>query len=124
MTGRLVADRASTVGALDQPQSGSLWIDEPGLCTWFGQACTGDTLVYHCGSLAHDRSPTASRLPPRDQAELARVARRALALAEAGSAALVQRRLGVDRYEYWIIVRPRLRRGSDDWRLVNELAAT
>jgi hypothetical protein len=121
MTG--LADRAPIISALDRPRSGSLRIDEPALCAWFGRACTGDSLVYHCGSLAHDRSPTASRLAPRDQAELARVARRALALAEAGSAALVQRRLGVDRYEYWIIVRPRLQRGSDDWRLVNELAA-
>jgi hypothetical protein len=82
-------------------------VDDIGLCTWFGQATIGQGLVYHRGLLARDRSPTASPLPRRDQAELSRIARRALALAEAGLARLIQRRLGPDDYEYQIIVGPR-----------------
>ena len=84
-----------------------LQVDDSGLCNWFGQAGTSDTLVYYRGCLARDRSPTASQLPRRDRAELARVARRALVLAEAGLARLAQRRLGPHDYEYQIIVRPR-----------------
>jgi hypothetical protein len=84
-------------------------IDETRLCTWIGQAGIGDTLVYHRGVLAEDRSSTASRLPPRDRAELARVAKRALALAEAGLAELSQRRVGPGDYEYRIAARPRPR---------------
>jgi hypothetical protein len=86
-----------------------LLVSERDLCTWFGQACTGDTLVYHRGSLAHDRSRTAGRLPPREIAELSRVAARALALAESGLAELAQRRFGSGEYEYRITVRPRPR---------------
>ena len=82
-------------------------VDDSGLCNWFGQAGTSDTLVYYRGCLARDRSPTASQLPRRDRAELARVARRARGLAEAGLARLAQRRLGPHDYEYQIIVRPR-----------------
>ena len=82
-------------------------IDEIGLCAWFGQATIGEGLVYHRGFLARDRSPTASQLPPRDRAHLGRVARRALAITEAGLAILAQRRLGPEDYEYQIIVRPR-----------------
>jgi hypothetical protein len=83
-------------------------VTESELCAWFGQGGIGDTLTYHRGSLTYDRSPTASRLPRREQAELTRVARRARALAEAGLAELVQLRHGPDDYEYKIIIRPRL----------------
>jgi hypothetical protein len=88
-------------------QSELLLVSERDLCKWVGQACIGDTLIYHCGSLAHDRSRIASRLPPREIAELSRVATRALALAEAGLAELAQRRFGPGEYEYRITVRPR-----------------
>src|SRR6185437_4117568 len=84
-------------------------IDEMALCAWFGQAIIGEGLVYYRGFLARDRSPTASQLSRRDQVALTRVARRALALAEAGLARLAQRRLGPDHYEYRIIVGPRVR---------------
>jgi hypothetical protein len=94
-----------------------LLVCEWDLCTWLGQAGTGDTLVYHRGSLAHDRSRTASRLPPWEVAELSRVAARALALAEAGLAQLAQRRFGPGEYEYRITVRPR--RSSDKSALAN-----
>ena len=91
----------------------ALPVSENKLCAWFGEARVGEKLVYHLGYLACDRSPTASRLPRRDQAELSRVARRALALAEAGLARLAQRRLGPDHYEYQIIVGPRVPVGGD-----------
>jgi hypothetical protein len=84
-------------------------ISEIELCEWLGQAGTGDTLVYHRGSLAHDRSQSTSRLSRQDRNELAKVASRALAVAEAGLADLAQRRFGPGRYEYMIIVRPRPR---------------
>jgi hypothetical protein len=85
-----------------QPPTTRLPVDETGLCAWFGQATTGGWLIYHRGFLARDRSPAASQLHRRDQAELSRVARRALALAQAGLASLAQRRLGPDDYEYQI----------------------
>ena len=90
-----------------ETQSHRLPITEIELCAWLGEAGTGDSLIYHRGSLANDRSPTASGLPPHKQMELARVARRVLAMAEAGLVEVVQRRHGPDDYEYWIRVRPR-----------------
>jgi hypothetical protein len=96
-------------------------IDEMALCAWFGQATIRQGLVYHRGFLARDRSTTASRLPRRDQVELSRVARRALALAEAGLARLAQTRRGPDDYEYRIIVGPRARLDGD--ALLRVLAA-
>lgn len=104
-----------------QPLPSGLPVDESSLCTWFGQATTGEWLVYYRGFLARDRSPTASQLPRRVQAELSRVARRALALAEAGLARLAQRKLGPDDYEYQIIVGPRVPIDGDV--LVRVLAA-
>jgi hypothetical protein len=103
-----------------EPSRG-LPVDDIGLCTWFGQATIGKGLVYHRGFLARDRSTTASRLPRRDQVELSRVARRALALAEAGLARLAQTRRGPDDYEYRIIVGPRARLDGD--ALLRVLAA-
>jgi hypothetical protein len=88
-------------------------IDEMALCAWFGQATIRQGLVYHRGFLARDRSPTASQLSRRDQVALSRVARRALALAEAGLARLAQRKLGPDDYEYQIIVGARVPVGGD-----------
>jgi hypothetical protein len=105
-----------------QAPSISLPVTEINLCAWFGQAGTGDMRTYHRGSLAHDRSPTASRLPRQDQIELTKVASRVLALAEAGLAELTQRRLGSDDYEYWITVRPRPR-SSDANSLLAVLAS-
>jgi hypothetical protein len=93
------------------PQSPRLLLTETALCAWVGQAGIGDALVYHCGSLARDRSPVTSPLPPRDRAELGRVAHRAPALAEAGLTDLALRRFGADTYEYRIIIRPRPPRG-------------
>jgi hypothetical protein len=84
-----------------------LQVSEYQLCAWFGQAGIGDTLTYHRGCLAHDRSPATSHLSQRDRAELACVARRALALAKFGLAELTQRRLGPDFYEYLIVVKAR-----------------
>jgi hypothetical protein len=84
-----------------------LRVNEQELCAWFGRAASGESLIYHRGSLARDRSRTATQLAPTDQAELSRVARRALELAEAGLAELTQRRLGADDYEYRITVKPR-----------------
>ena len=96
-------------------------ISEIELCAWLGQAGIGDTLVYHRGSLAHDRSLTTSRLSRVAQEELARVARRALAVAEAGQAELAQRRFGPDDYEYRITIRPRPR--NDGSVLLRVIAA-
>ena len=103
------------------PPTLGLPVDETGLCAWFGQAATGEWLIYYRGFLARDRSPAASLLHRRDQAELSRVARRALALADAGLASLAQRRLGTDDYEYQIIVGPRVPVRGD--ALVRVLAA-
>jgi hypothetical protein len=86
-----------------------LRLSEVELCSWFGQAGIGDTVVYHRGSLAHDRSQTASRLSRRDQAALTRIARRALMWAEAELADLVQQRHGNEDFSYILIVRRRPR---------------
>ena len=82
-------------------------ITESDLCSWLGQAAPGDELVYHKGSLAHDRAPTFGLLPQGERAELLRVARRALWAAEMGYVHLVQRRNGPDDYTYLLIARPR-----------------
>ena len=96
-------------------------VNEKKLCAWFGGAGLGDRLVYYRGFLARDRSATASQLSRSDQAELSRVARRALALAEAGLARLTQHRFGPDDYEYQIIVGPRVPTHGD--ALLRVLAA-
>ncbi len=113
--------RMTSLSEVTTQQPNALPVDETGLCTWLGRATTGERLIYYRGFLARDRSSAASQLHRRDQAELSRVARRALALAEAGLARLAQRRLGPDDYEYQIIVGPRVPIGGD--ALVRVLSA-
>lgn len=88
---------------------GSPLITEAALCTWIGQASTGDRIAYHRGFLAWDIAPEMQMLPGRARAELARVASRARNLAQAGAVHLVQRREGPADYTYLIIVRLRPR---------------
>jgi len=87
-----------------------LLITDASLCGWLGQAAPGDRLVYHRGSLPHDRTPLTSRVPEANRIELGRTARRALWAFERGLVHLVQRRHGVDDYSYIMVARPRSRK--------------
>lgn len=82
------------------------------LCGWVGQAAPGDILEYHRGFLALDTMPQGTRLPERERAELARVARRAWWAAERGLIHLVQRRHQSDDYSYLAIARRKPKQAS------------
>jgi hypothetical protein len=82
-------------------------ITETRLCAWLGTAAAGDQLAYYRGFLAVDLASTDRALTKAEQAELRRVARRALFAAESGLAHLLQRRNGPDDFTYLIIARPR-----------------
>ena len=86
-----------------------LRLTEIELCGWLAQAAPGDTLAYHRGFLALDRTAAARRLPEADRTELGRLARRAWWAAEQGLAYLLQRRHGSDDYSYLIVARPLVR---------------
>ncbi|MBF0562272.1 MAG: hypothetical protein HQL37_09680 [Alphaproteobacteria bacterium] len=85
-------------------------ITETSLCAWLGQAAPGDTLTYHRGALAHDRTSYASRIPEAERIELVRTSRRALWAFGRGLVHLVQRRHGEDDYSYILVARPRSRK--------------
>lgn len=86
-----------------------LRLTEINLCGWIGQAVPGDRIEYHRGFLALDIIPVASRLPERERAELARMARRALWAAEQGLVHLVQKRHRANDYSYLAIARAKPR---------------
>jgi len=67
-------------------------VDEPALAHWLRTAKPGDRLVYHVGHLSFDRTPV-SALPRARRETLARVADRAMAMAENGCLVLAQQRL-------------------------------
>lgn len=82
------------------------------LGAWFARAAAGDRVTYWRGTLAFDLWPASGRLDDRGRRQLAAAASFAWSLSEQGLAHLVQRRLGPDRFEYILEVRPRARRGA------------
>ena len=82
---------------------------ENDLCDRFADAAPGEAIIYHVGLLARDRDKVASELPPGRRDDLEAVARRVVAMAEAGLGHLVQRRVAPMRCAYLLIVRPRPR---------------
>lgn len=82
-------------------------IDEATLCALVADASASTTITYYVGHLAHDRLPVTQALEPLACRALSAVANRALRLAEAGWAHLVQRRLGPDCWAYLLVVRSR-----------------
>ena len=82
-------------------------LTENGLCDRYADASPGDAIVYHIGLLARDRDKVASELSPERREDLEAVARRVLAMAEAGLGHLVQRRVAEGRCAYLLVVRPR-----------------
>ena len=87
-------------------------LTEAQLCRWLGTAAPGDPLVYHRGFLAVYLDPGNGRLTERERAELRRVSRRAMLLAEDGLAHLLQRRNGPDDFSYLLVARSRPLPGS------------
>lgn len=85
-------------------------LTEASFCAWLGAAAPGDTIVYHRGALARDTCAQLHILATDERVRVARLAGRALRLAEAGFVHLVQRRCGVEDFEYLAIARPRPRR--------------
>ncbi len=84
-------------------------MSENDLCDRLADALPGDIITYHVGLLARDRAPQSQMLSLERCRKLGAVADRALQLAEAGWAHLVQRRIGEECFAYLLIVRPRPR---------------
>jgi hypothetical protein len=80
-----------------------LFITDPDLCRWLAYAKPGQTLEYFRGFIAVDRDPNGCRLREEDRGELNRVADRARAAANVGSACLLQRRYGPNDFGYLIV---------------------
>ncbi|WP_135468538.1 hypothetical protein [Crenalkalicoccus roseus] len=87
-------------------------LTEAALCRWLGAAAPGDAIVYFRGALARSLCPQLGLLSPADRLALARLAGRAWALCDQGLAHLVQRRRGVEDFEYLMIARRRPRRAG------------
>ena len=87
---------------------------ENDLCDRFADAAPGEAIIYHVGMLARDRDKIASDLPPERREDLEMVARRVMAMAEAGLGHLVQRRVAPMRCAYLLVVchRPRSTRSA------------
>jgi hypothetical protein len=87
---------------------------ENDLCDRFADAAPGEAIIYHVGLLARDRDKVASELPPGRRDDLEAVARRVVAMAEAGLGHLVQRRVAPMRCAYLLVVchRPRSTRSA------------
>lgn len=85
-------------------------LTETALCRWLGAAAPGEAITYHRGALARQLCPQLNLLAPEERVRLARLSSRALKLAEASYAHLVQRRHGFEDYAYIVIARRRPRR--------------
>ena len=79
-------------------------LTENSLCDRFADAVPGEAIVYHIGLLARDRDKVASELPPERREDLEAVARRVMAMTEAGLGHLLQRRVSPTRCAYLLIV--------------------
>jgi len=104
-------DQASLADAADLAALLDLVLDENTLCDRLADAAAGDAITYHIGMLARDRDKVATKLPPERRDELELVARRALAMAEAGLCHLLQRRMETECFAYILVVRPRSTNG-------------
>ena len=100
-------DQAPRADAADLAALLDLVLDENALCDRFADAAAGDAITYHIGMLARDRDKVATKLLPERRDELELVARRALAMAEAGLCHLLQRRMDTECFAYILVVRPR-----------------
>lgn len=87
-------------------------LTEAALCRWFGAAAPGDTITYFRGTLARSLCPQLGLLDKAERVALAHLANRAWMLCEQGLAHLVQRRRGVEDFEYLLIARRRPRRSG------------
>ena len=105
VTKSTIAITTDAVMALD-PLS-NIVPDANALCDRVTQAVPGDVLVYHVGFLARDRYKTISQLPEDRRLELEALADCAARLAEGGWVHLLQRRIGVEHFTYFVVVRPR-----------------
>jgi hypothetical protein len=85
-------------------------VTEKRLCIWLGQAMPGDVRRYHRGALALDLHAHSGRLSDEARRELAKLAGRATWASERGLVHLVQRRFGIDDYDYLVVAchRPKL----------------
>ena len=79
-------------------------------CAWLGQAAPGDRLEYHRGLLVVDTADSIkSPLCAVDRERLRALANAAHRAFEADLVHLVQVRLGLDRFAYLAIARPKKR---------------
>ena len=82
-------------------------LTEIDLLGWLSQAQAGDTLEYHRGFLALDRSSGSEMLNKKDQITLSETASLAMRLADKSLVHLVQRRICRNHFSYLAIARPR-----------------
>lgn len=80
-------------------------ISESDLSAWVAQAAPDDSLEYHRGFLAVDRTPFGEPMSASERNLLVRTSLRAMLLADAGFIHLVQRRFGSDRFSYLAVAR-------------------
>jgi len=86
-------------------------LSEIELCVWISQATPGDTLEYHRGFLAVDRTPYGQFKDTPARAALELLADRTHALAEQGLIHLVQRRCAPFDFSYLAVARPKPKHG-------------
>jgi hypothetical protein len=79
-------------------------LNENELCDRYADASPGEAIIYHIGLLARDRDKAASELPSQRRADLEAIARRSLAMAEAGLGYLLQRRVAPGCCAYLLVV--------------------
>jgi hypothetical protein len=91
-------------------------------CTWVAQAVPGDRLEYHRGFLVLDIFPMLGRIADREREELARLGSRAFWAAKQGLVHLVQERVGLDKFAYIAIARPKPKAVSLSALLLEEQA--
>ena len=80
---------------------------DTGLLAWLKQASPGDSLEYHRGFLALDRSVRTHAISDDDRRALCRLASLALRLSDRGLINLVQRRIRLDSFSYIAVARKR-----------------
>ena len=83
-------------------------VTEITFCAWLAQAEPGATLVYHRGFLAVDTDTPLAGLSPDERKVLRQLRDAAFRAAEQGLVHLAQARLGIDRFAYLAVARPRL----------------
>jgi hypothetical protein len=105
----MVRPNSSRRSVLCGPSPTCAPVTEITFCAWLAQAEPGATLVYHRGFLAVDTDTPLAGLTPDERKVLRQLRDAAFRAAEQGLVHLAQARLGIDRFAYLAVARPRLK---------------